>query len=329
MKIVSLFSGAGGLDLGFEKAGFEIVWANEFDKDIWETYEKNFPNTQLNKNSIRKIELADVPDCDGIIGGPPSQSWSEAGSLRKTKDKRGQLFFEFMRVLDDKKPKFFLVDTGSGMLAKRYQEDFQYIQDLFQQSGYNLAFQLLNASDYGIPQDRKRVFFIGYRQDLNITFEFPKSIEKQQYLKDVISDLTETALVAIGRNRTNGSKCILANHEYLIGDFSPTFVSSRNRVKGWDEHSFSIQAGGRHTPFHPKAPKMQKIAPAKYIYVPKKAYLYRRLSVRECARIQTFPDEHIFYYKALLAGYKMVGNAVPPDLAYLLAQQIAMDIKSL
>jgi DNA (cytosine-5)-methyltransferase 1 len=106
MKIVSLFSGAGGLDLGFEKAGFDVVWANEFDKDIWETYEKNFPNTELNKKSIRDIALSDIPDCDGIIGGPPFQRWSEAGKLRGIEDKRGQLFFEFIRILRDKKPKF-------------------------------------------------------------------------------------------------------------------------------------------------------------------------------------------------------------------------------
>jgi DNA (cytosine-5)-methyltransferase 1 len=107
MNIVSLFSGAGGLDLGFEKAGFDVVWANEFDKDIWETFEKNFPNTELNKKSIRDVELDEIPECDGIIGGPPCQSWSEAGKLRGIEDKRGQLFYEFIRILRDKKPKFF------------------------------------------------------------------------------------------------------------------------------------------------------------------------------------------------------------------------------
>ena len=160
MKVVSLFSGAGGLDLGFERAGFEVIWANEFDKDIWETYEKNFPNTKLNKKSIRDIKISEVPDCDGIIGGPPCQSWSEAGQLKGIKDQRGQLFFEFIRLLKAKNPRFFLAENVSGMLAKRHEKALEFIQTLFQESGYTLSFQLLNAVDYQVPQDRKRVFLL-------------------------------------------------------------------------------------------------------------------------------------------------------------------------
>jgi DNA (cytosine-5)-methyltransferase 1 len=325
MKIVSLFSGAGGLDLGFEKAGFDVVWANEFDKDIWETFEKNFPNTELNKKSIRDVELDEIPECDGIIGGPPCQSWSEAGKLRGIGDKRGQLFFEFIRILSDKKPKFFLAENVSGMLASRHHDALKYIQELFKESGYTLSFQLLNASDYWVAQDRKRVFFIGYRDDLNIKFQFPNPVGKKRYLKDIIKELADTALPAIGKNHTNGDKCILPNHEYLTGGFSSMYMS-RNRVRSWDEPSFTIQAGGRHAPMHPQAPKMQFVEQNKRIFVPSKEGLYRRLSIRECARIQTFPDDHIFYYKALLAGYKMVGNAVPANLAYFIAKQIYSDL---
>lgn len=325
MKIVSLFSGAGGLDLGFEKAGFNVTWANEFDKDIWETYEKNFPHTELNKKSIRDVELDEIPECDGIIGGPPCQSWSEAGKLRGIKDKRGQLFFEFIRILRDKKPKFFLAENVSGMLAPRHRDAIKYIQELFKESGYTLSFKLLNASDYWVAQDRKRVFFIGYRDDINMEFQFPNPVGKKRYLKDIIWELADTALPSVGKNHTNGSKCTLPNHEYLTGSFSSIYMS-RNRVRAWDEHSFTIQAGGRHAPIHPQAPKMEFIEQNKRIFVPEKEHLYRRLSIRECARIQTFPDNHIFYYKALLAGYKMVGNAVPPNLAYFLAKQIYSDL---
>lgn len=116
MKIVSFFAGAGGLDLGFEKAGFDVVWANEYDKDIWETYEKNHKNTTLDRRSIVDIASNQVPDCDGIIGGPPCQSWSEAGAKREIADKRGQLFYEFMRILVDKKPKFFLAENVHSIL---------------------------------------------------------------------------------------------------------------------------------------------------------------------------------------------------------------------
>ena len=116
MDVVSFFAGAGGLDLGFEKAGFNVLYANEYDKEIWETYEKNHKKTKLDRRSITDIASDEIPNCDGIIGGPPCQSWSEAGSKRGIADNRGQLFYEFMRILADKKPKFFLAENVSGML---------------------------------------------------------------------------------------------------------------------------------------------------------------------------------------------------------------------
>ena len=328
MNIISLFSGAGGLDLGFEKAGFNTIWANEYDKDIWETYEKNFPHTKLDRRSITKIPSNEVPETLGIIGGPPCQSWSEAGSLRGIDDHRGQLFFDFIRLLKDKKPLFFLAENVSGMLANRHSDALENIKKLFQESGYKLSFKMLNAHDFKVPQDRKRVFFIGYREDLNMTFEFPSGFDKKRYLKDVIWDIKDTSLAAQEKNYTNGDNCALSNHEYAIGTFSSMFMS-RNRVRSWDEPSFTIQAGGRHAPIHPQAPKMQFIEQNKRIFVTDKEHLYRRLSVRECARIQTFPDTHKFYYKNVMAGYKMVGNAVPSYLGYYLAQKIMEDMKSL
>lgn len=326
MKIVSLFSGAGGLDKGFEMAGFKTLWANEYDKDIWETFEENFPDTKLDRRSIRDVLSHEIPECDGIIGGPPCQSWSEAGALRGIKDKRGQLFFEFIRILRDKNPKFFLAENVSGMLASRPSEALINIKKLFTDSGYNLSFALLNAVDYGVPQDRKRVFFIGIRQDLNVTFEFPPPLQQKLVLRDRIFDIQESVLPAKDKQKTNGTACLIPNHEYMTGGFS-TIYMSRNRVRNWDEPSFTIQAGGRHAPIHPKAPKMKFIEPNKRIFVEGKEDLYRRLSIRECARIQTFPDDHIFYYTNLIAGYKMVGNAVPCHLAYCLAQAISCQIQ--
>ena len=328
MNIISLFSGAGGLDLGFEKAGFQTIWANEYDKDIWETFEKNFPNTGLDRRSIVKIPSFEIPEAIGLIGGPPCQSWSEAGSLRGIDDHRGQLFFEFIRILRDKKPLFFLAENVSGMLAGRHSDALENIKNHFRESGYKLSFKMLNAHDFKVPQDRKRVFFVGYRQDLGIEFEFPKEFTTKRNLKDVIWDIKDTAIPAKDKNYTNSDKCNLPNHEYAIGSFSTIFMS-RNRVRAWDEPSFTIQAGGRHAPLHPQAPKMQFIEQNKRVFVEHKEHLYRRLSVRECARIQTFPDTHKFYYTNVMAGYKMVGNAVPPYLGYYLAQKIMEDMQSL
>lgn len=330
MKVVSFFAGAGGLDLGFEQAGFDVVWANEYDKDIWATYEKNHTQTILDKRSIVNIPSTEVPDCDGIIGGPPCQSWSEAGSKKGIADKRGQLFYEFMRILADKKPKFFLAENVSGMLLPAHKEALENIKQMFTEIGYDLSFQLLNVSDYGVPQDRKRVFFIGYRKDLKRKFVFPKgtTIVDKITLDKAIGDLKETVLPAKEGNFTNGKKCKILNHEYMIGGFSSIYMS-RNRVRSWDEVSFTIQAGGRHAPLHPQAPKMTLVKQDVREFKKGKEKLYRRLSVRECARIQTFPDNFSFEYTSVVAGYKMIGNAVPVEMGKILAEKIYTDLSSL
>ena len=329
MKIVSLFAGAGGLDLGFQKAGFDVIWANEYDKDIWKTYEKNHNQTVLDKRSIVDIPVKEVPECDGIIGGPPCQSWSEAGSHGGVDDKRGQLFFDFIRILEAKQPKFFLAENVSGMLLGRHSDALKNIKELFQNAGvgYELSFQMLNASDFDVPQDRKRVFFVGIRKDLNFKFQFPNPTKEKITLVQAISDLQNSVVPAKEGNKTNKENCKFPNHEYMIGGFSSMFMS-RNRVRAWDEQSFTIQAGGRHAPIHPQAPKMKFIEKNLRQFVKGKEDLYRRLSVRECARIQTFPDEFIFYYNHIAVGYKMIGNAVPVNLAKHIALGIQTQIEN-
>lgn len=329
MKLVTFFAGAGGLDLGFSKAGFDVIWANEYDKSIWETYGKNHKGVYLDKRSITDVPTNEVPECDGIIGGPPCQSWSEAGAMRGIGDKRGQLFYDFIRILADKQPKFFLAENVSGMLLDTHKPALENIKNMFRECGYNLSFQMLNVSDYGVPQDRKRVFFVGYRTDLGIEFEFPTptTLENKIPLSKAIGDLKDNALPALKGNITNGENCLVSNHEYMTGGFS-TIYMSRNRVRSWDEVSFTIQAGGRHAPCHPQAPKFQFVEQNVRIFVPGKEDLYRRLSVRECARIQTFPDTFKFYYKNIADGYKMIGNAVPVRMANVLANKILSDLSA-
>lgn len=326
MKVISLFSGAGGLDLGFEKAGFNIVVANEYDKTIWETYEKNH-KTSLIKGDISLIESSNFPDCDGIIGGPPCQSWSEAGSLKGIEDPRGQLFYEYIRILKDKKPKFFLAENVKGMMSERHNDAVKNIVKEFEDAGYDVFIDLLNASDYGVPQDRKRVFYVGFRKDLKISYLSPKAYEKKVTLKKAIFDLQETALSALPKNKTRGDECIVDNHEYFIGEYSPMFMS-RNRVRKWEEQAFTVQASGRQCQIHPQAPEMIKVDKNKRIFVPGKEHLYRRLTVRECARVQGFPDDFKFYYTNLNDGYKMIGNAVPINLAFEMAKAIKVAIKN-
>lgn len=324
LKIASFFSGAGGLDLGFERSGFSIDYANEFDKTIWETFEKNFPKTHLDKRSIVNVPSSEIPDVHGIIGGPPCQSWSEAGKKRGITDKRGQLFYEYIRILKDKQPLFFVAENVSGMLHDRHSEALSDILEQFTDAGYIVRYSLLNAKNYNVPQDRKRVIFVGYHKKIGKAFNFPDPYNSL-VLKDAIWDLKDSASSALEKNNTRGKSLNIPNHEYMIGGFS-TMYMSRNRVRPWEEPSFTIQAGGRHAPIHPQAPAMNLVEKDKREFIKGKEDLYRRLTVRECARIQTFPDNFIFYYTKVSDGYKMVGNAVPVELAHALGNNIYADI---
>lgn len=329
MNIISLFSGCGGLDLGFEKAGFNIEVANEFDKNIWETYKINHPKTKLIEGDIRKIKTTDFPnDVDGIIGGPPCQSWSEAGALRGINDDRGKLFYDYIRILKSKKPKFFLAENVSGMLSNRHSEAVKKIINLFDECGYDVSLNLVNAKDYGVAQERKRVFYIGFRKDLNINFEFPKGSteddENKITLKDILWDLKDTAVPALKGNKHNPKA--INNNEYFIGSYSPIFMS-RNRVKSWDEQAYTVQASGRQCQLHPQAPKMVKYGKNDCRFVAGKEDLYRRMTIREIARVQGFPDTFEFIYKGVNDAYKMIGNAVPVNLAYEIAVAIMNTLK--
>jgi len=210
------------------------------------------------------------------------------------------------------------------MLSNRNREAVENIVSLFEGSGYNVTINKVDANDYGVPQSRKRVFFVGFRNDLNInSFKFPNPNEfAHPSLKDAIYDLRDSAIIAKEKNKSNKDDCNVSNHEYFYGSYSSIYMS-RNRVRGWNEPSFTIQASGRQAPQHPGVPKMIKVDKNKFIFDKSHKDEYRRLSVREAARIQTFPDDFIFIYDDINDGYKMVGNAVPVKLAKVLANQIA------
>ena len=331
MNVISLFSGCGGLDLGFERAGFNVPVANEFDSSIFETFKINHPNTHLIEGDVRQISKDDITpfitgEVDGIIGGPPCQSWSEAGSLRGINDARGQLFYDYIRILKDFKPKFFLAENVSGMLANRHSDAVKNILNLFDDAGYNVSLTMVNAKNYGVAEERKRVFYIGFRKDLDVNFVFPRGSTENDAdkitLRDIIWDLQFTAVPSAEKNHHNPNA--INNNEYFTGAYSPIFMS-RNRVKDWDEQAFTVQASGRQCQLHPQAPKMEKVEKNLYRFVEGKEHLYRRMTIREVARIQGFPDDFKFIYKDTNDAYKMIGNAVPVNLAY----EIAVAIKKL
>lgn len=319
MEIISLFSGCGGLDLGFTQAGFEIVFANEFDKAIWETYEKNH-SCPLNHQDIRNISASDIPDADGIIGGPPCQSWSEAGARRGINDPRGQLFLEYIRILKEKQPKFFLCENVPDILFAKNKEAFQLFLQSFDSAGYKVSVNKYNAKNYGVSQDRERVLFFGVRKDLEIEPNLSLQTRPLLALQDTIYNLKDSAVPALEKNKANHN-LLIPNHEYFIGGFSSMYMS-RNRVRGWDECGFTVQASGRQCQLHPQAPKMIKVEKDKFCFDEKALSLYRRLTVRECARLQGFPNNFIFYYNNVDDGYKMIGNAVPVPFARAIGEAI-------
>lgn len=329
MALISLFSGAGGLDKGFHNAGFTTAVANEFDPHICPTFRANFPDIYLIEGDIRKIKSDVFPkDVVGIIGGPPCQSWSEGGAKRGIEDPRGQLFNEYIRILRSVKPLFFVAENVSGMLSPRHKKAVDYFLACFDEAGYDVNYKMLNARDYEVPEDRDRVFYIGFRKDLHINdFQYPHPVRPRKTLRDAIWDLKDTAIPAREYNHTNGDACIVPNHEYYVSGFSPIFMS-RNRVRDWDDQGFTVQASGRQCQLHPQAPKMQKIDSDHHIFAPGQEHLYRRLTVREAARIQTFPDDFRFIYDDVNIGYKMIGNAVPVNLAYHIAMQIRRTLES-
>lgn len=291
----------------------------------WETFEKNH-GIEINKKSITEISPDEIPDVVGFVGGPPCQSWSLAGKMEGIKDPRGRLFYDYIKLIKEKQPLFFLAENVAGILSPKHYPEFMKIVKAFEEIGYNVSYKLLDVKYYGVPQERKRVIIVGYHKSLGKKFEFPQASLRLVTLKEAIGDLPE-AKAASEKNKANGKLSII-NHEYMNGGFS-TIYMSRNRVRNWDEQSFTIQAGGRHAPIHPQAPKMKFIEHNKREFVKGKENLYRRLSVRECARIQTFPDDFVFYYIDVADGYKMIGNAVPVKFAEAIAIKIMEDLKAI
>ena len=327
LTVASFFSGAGGLDQGFANAKFQTLWANEFDKQIANTFKLNHRNTEVVVRSISEISPEEIPEVDGFIGGPPCQSWSQAGAKRGIEDPRGQLFHDYIRLIAARKPKFFVAENVTGILAPRNKEALDEILDAFCESGYNVSYGTLNAADYGVAQDRKRVVFVGYRTELNQWFKRPKELVNKVVLREILKNIPSEDAVSV-TNNVSISDVIptIPNHHFWDGTHFSSIYMSRNRVRDLESQSFTIQASASHAPLHPKCAPMIKIEKDVYVFDRNSKYPYRRLSVRECAKIQGFPDEYIFEYNTINTGYKMVGNAVPVQLAEHIANSIKMDL---
>ena len=322
MKVVSFFAGCGGLDLGFEQAGFNVVWANEFEPHCRATYIRNHPNTEFVLGDVCKIDPNSIPDCDGFVGGPPCQSWSVGGKQRGLDDERGQLFLKYIELIKAKQPKFFVIENVKGMLDDKFKEVFEDFVNRLDSAGYDVQWALLDAVNFRIPQNRERVFFVGFRKELNVTFMFPNPTSDEPVtLEKAIGDITEKPNFYSGRKEDNIVEHVHPNHDVLTSKFG-SFYYRGNRRRGWQQPSFTINATADFAPLHPSSPKMMYFGHENWNFQKDKLSEYRRLSVRECARIQTFPDNFIFEYDDIKDAYKMIGNAVPPRLGNEIAKAI-------
>lgn len=304
MKIISLFSGAGGLDLGLIQAGNEIIWANDIDQNAVSTYKKNI-GSHIICDDIRNIELANLPDADVVVGGFPCQGFSLANRFRMLDDERNQLYRFFYNVIKKKKPKFFIAENVKGILSLGKGEAIKQIISDFEKAGYYTELHLVNMANYGVPETRQRVIIIGQRKvyGKKMKFRFPNPThdkEAKNGLKKWVS-----IKQAIERFPDPDKPNSVLNHEY-----SQYKVEYRNYTA--------------HRPTNPDKPSPTILARGNggggVCAIPHYNGK-RRLTVRESAAIQTFPDDFEFI-GSRGACYRQIGNAVPVKFAKRLGEEL-------
>jgi DNA (cytosine-5)-methyltransferase 1 len=331
-QLVSLFSGCGGFDLGFKKAGFNVIWANDFDSDAQAVYNLNFGDGFVDTRDILNVGVEDIPDSDILTAGFPCQPFSNAGNRKGVHDSRGMLYKECLRIIEEKMPKVIVFENVRGLLSTKYIDGRNLteviVEDLSTMNGigYNVIYQLVNASDYGVPQNRYRVLFVGIRKDLGKTFVFPDKLPKENLTlghvleqpqdapNQVHWELSPQALDMITYIPEGGSwKDVPYEH------LAPRFRRIRDQMKKYRSPNFyrrfaRTEISGTITA-SAQPENCGIIHPLEN----------RRYTIREVARIQTFPDDFIFIDdtpRDITAMYKVIGNAVPVTLAEKIATAI-------
>lgn len=297
---VSLFCGAGGLDLGFERAGFHTIWANDFDADACKTHE-NWSKAKVVCGDISKIDYYTIPTSDIILGGFPCQGFSLSGP-RKIDDSRNILYKHYVKLVKQNKPMAFIGENVKGLLTMGNGQIIDAIIEDFSNCGYDVYYKLLNAKNFGVPQDRERVIICGFRKDLKVTdFELPDTNNETMTLREAIGNMPEADM-----------------NDVCTAPFSSRYMS-RNRKRGWDEVSYTVPAMAKQVTLWPGSPDMKKIDTDLWEFG--KPGITRRLSIKEVAAIQTFPPD-LHFEGDLTSIYKQIGNAVPVKLAEYVANYI-------
>jgi DNA (cytosine-5)-methyltransferase 1 len=322
LKAVSLFSGCGGFDWGAQQAGVKIILANDIDPHAEAAYRKLFPKVNFVSGDIADIEK--FPKADILIGCYPCTGFSEAarrrpwnGNKRRKRDLFANdgnfLYRQFLRALKQVNPKYLFVENVKGMLTA---EDGWFLRQQlrgFRRHGYRVRSKLLNASNFGVPQTRKRVFIVGIRKNVRFHYDFPKETHggKGKLPFAVLRD-------AIGKMKK------WPRGEFRTKPFHGHFLT-RNRKRRWDQPSYTIVAHGDHVPLHPMGKGMKPAGKDKYKLQGK---TNRRLSWRECAAIQGLPKRAV-PTGTLMDKYRVVGNAVPPAFGKVLLEPIVNHERSI
>ncbi len=293
---VSLFCGAGGLDLGFERAGFKTIWANDFDKDACKTHQ-NWSGAKVICGDVSKIDASEIPCSDIILGGFPCQGFSLSGP-RKIDDSRNVLYKHYVRIVKEKQPKIFVGENVKGLLTMADGEIFEAIKAGFAECGYDVYPQLVNAKDFGVPQDRERVIIVGFHKSLKIrNFSIPIPNNKHMTMREALAGMPEPDI-----------------DDVCSAPYSSRYMS-RNRKRDWDDVSYTIPAMAKQVTLHPSSPDMRKVDKDLWEFGEGKT---RRFSWQEAAAIQTFP-RNLRFEGDLVSKYKQIGNAVPVKLAEYVA----------
>lgn len=316
---IDLFAGAGGLSLGFDNAGFKNLFSVEFIKTYAETYEKNFPKHKMIVDDIKNIDNDKIKQLIGnnsvdiIVGGPPCQGFSIAGKIGRNfiDDDRNRLFKEFVRFVDLLKPKMFIMENVSAMERHNNGKTIKEISEEFKKCGYDIKYKVLLASEYSVPQERRRIFIVGTK--FKNSFQFPEKSSTMVTVEDAIKDLPrlesgECSSIP-NHNAMKHSKQMLEKMSYIKDGGDRNDIPEDIRPKSGDPRKY-IRYNSKKPSFCITG-DMRKV----FHYSQNRA-----LTCRELARIQTFPDSFIFYGNSGQIQ-QQIGNAVPPLLAEKIARQ--------
>lgn len=312
MRIVSLFSGAGGLDYGIKTAGNNIVWANDIDKNAVETYKHNVGD-EIVCEDISKINIKDIPDCDVVIGGFPCQGFSQANLRRTIDDERNMLYKFYFNVIAEKQPLFFIAENVKGILSLGNGEVIKRIITDFESAGYCVELHKVNMADFGIPQTRQRVVIVGQNKNKlgdKMVFEFPK----EEYAKDGAKGFLKWVSIkdALEKYPDPDMPNHILNHTYSKYKVVYRNFTAHRQTKP-DYPSPTILARGNGKGGVCAIPHYNG---------------KRRLTIRESAAIQTFPDNFEFF-GSMGSCYRQIGNAVPVKFGELLGKELVKIEKQL